>query len=360
MNPIDALFPGMSPTRPLVMAGPCSAESERQVMDTALGLRAAGVRVFRAGLWKPRTRPDAFEGVGERGLAWLQQVKQQTGMKVGTEVASPRHVQLAREAGLDFVWLGARTTVNPFLVQQLADELGEEPDEMAVLVKNPVSPDLELWVGALERLREAGIGRLAAVHRGFTATDTGPYRNAPQWHLPIELRRRLPSLALLCDPSHLGGDRALVACLAQQAMDLDFDGLMVEAHVCPDRALSDARQQLTPEALKTLVEGLVLRRGGTGDARLQACRAQIDECDDQLFEVLSRRLAVCREIGELKRSQGWQVLQSDRYSDMLARRTAQAGRLGLSAESIQRIMEAVHEESLRQQMEIMNQSSHTL
>ena len=250
-------LPGIGNERPLIIAGPCSAESEEQVMNTAAQLAAKGVRILRAGIWKPRTKPGGFEGVGAAGLPWLKRVKDELGMLTATEVATPKHVEAALEAGVDILWIGARTMANPFAVQELADSL--KGKDVPVLVKNPVNPDLELWIGGLERLNGAGITRLAVIHRGFSSYDKRIYRNPPMWHLPIELHRRIPELPILCDPSHIGGARELIAPLCQQAMDLGFNGLIVESHCSPDCALSDARQQVTPDVLNFILDKLVIR-----------------------------------------------------------------------------------------------------
>jgi chorismate mutase len=253
------LLPGMSDKKPLVIAGPCSAETEEQVMDTARQLAARGVKIFRAGIWKPRTRPGAFEGIGSEGLQWLKRVKEETGMYTATEVATAKHVQEALAAGIDIIWVGARTTVNPFAVQEVADALAGS--NVPVLIKNPVNPDLELWIGAIERLYRAGIRKLGVIHRGFSSADKKIYRNLPQWHIPIELRRRFPNLPMICDPSHIGGKRELVAPISQQAMDMNFDGLIIESHCNPDCAWSDKDQQVTPDVLDFILNMLVIREG---------------------------------------------------------------------------------------------------
>ena len=251
------LLPGVDPQRPIIISGPCSAETEEQVMEAATQLASKGVKIFRAGIWKPRTKPGGFEGIGAEGLQWLKRVKKETGMYVATEVATKDHVFEALKAGIDILWIGARTTVNPFAVQEIADAL--KGVDIPVLIKNPVNPDLELWIGAFERLYGAGIRRLGAIHRGFSSYDKKMYRNLPLWHIPIELRRRMPNLPIFCDPSHIGGKRELIAPLSQQAMDLSFDGLMIESHPCPDCAWSDASQQITPDVLDYVVNLLVIR-----------------------------------------------------------------------------------------------------
>ena len=266
---------GVEEKRPIVIAGPCSAESEEQTLNTAKQLAAKGIKIFRAGIWKPRTKPGGFEGVGEKGLAWLQRVKEETDMYVATEVATAKHVEEVLKYDIDLLWIGARTSANPFAVQEIADSL--RGVDIPVLVKNPVNPDLELWIGALERLNNAGVKQLGVIHRGFSSYDKKIYRNIPQWHIPIELRRRLPNLPIICDPSHIGGKRELIAPLCQQAMDLNFDGLMVESHENPDCAWSDAMQQVTPDILNYILNLLVIREGKQTTENLSELRSQIDE-----------------------------------------------------------------------------------
>ncbi|MCQ2243215.1 MAG: bifunctional 3-deoxy-7-phosphoheptulonate synthase/chorismate mutase type II [Bacteroidaceae bacterium] len=338
--------------RLMVIAGPCSAESEEQVLTTARQLADKGCHMFRAGVWKPRTKPGGFEGHGEPALAWLQKVKQETGMLVSTEVATPEHVELAIKYGVDLLWIGARTTANPFAVQALADSL--EGVDVPVLIKNPVNPDLELWIGALERINRAGITRLGAIHRGFSSIDNKMYRNLPMWQIPIELRRRIPNLPIFCDPSHIGGRRDLIAPLCQQAMDLGLDGLIVESHCNPDEAWSDAKQQLTPEVLDYIIGLLVIRDGKVTTESITALRKQIDELDDNLLELLSKRMRVCREIGQYKKEHNMTVLQTSRYSEILDKRGVQGSLCGMDGDFIKAVFEAIHEESVRQQMEIIN------
>ena len=346
-------LPSDNNERPIVIAGPCSAESEEQVMTTAKQLADKGCRMFRAGVWKPRTKPGGFEGQGETALPWLQNVKKTTGMLVATEVATPEHVELALKYGIDILWVGARTSANPFAMQALADSL--KGVDVPVLVKNPVNPDLELWIGALERINQAGITRLAAIHRGFSSYDKKIYRNLPMWQIPIELRRRYPSLPILCDPSHIGGTRELIAPLCQQAMDLGFDGLIVESHCSPDNAWSDAKQQVTPDVLDYILSLLVIRDETVTTEGIHALRKQIDELDNQLIELLAKRMRVCREIGQYKKEHNMTVLQTSRYNEILDKRGAQGVLCGMSSEFIRSIFEEVHEESVRQQIEIINQ-----
>lgn len=345
-------FQGIDPTKPMIIAGPCSAETEEQVMETAHELASKGLKIFRAGIWKPRTKPGGFEGIGVEGLAWLQRVKKETGMYVSTEVATAKHVEAALEAGIDLLWVGARTSANPFAVQELADSL--KGIDIPVLVKNPVNPDLELWIGAMERLNQAGINRLGAIHRGFSSYDKKIYRNLPQWHIPIELRRRIPALPILCDPSHIGGKRELIAPLCQQAMDLGFDGLIVESHCNPDCAWSDASQQVTPAVLDYILNLLVVRKEKQTTENLHELRRQIDECDNSLIEVLAKRMRVAREIGTYKKEHNMPILQTGRYNEILDKRGAQGALCGMDASFIKKVFEAIHEESVRQQMEIIN------
>ena len=339
--------------RPFVIAGPCSAETEEQVMKTAWQLAKKGCHMFRAGVWKPRTKPGGFEGNGLKALPWLKRVKEETGMLVATEVATPTHVEQALAYGIDILWIGARTSANPFAMQDLADAL--RGTDATVLVKNPVNPDLELWIGALERINQAGITKLAAIHRGFSSYDKKIYRNLPMWQIPIELRRRIPDLPIINDPSHIGGRRELVAPLCQQAMDLGFDGLLVEAHCDPDKAWSDAKQQVTPDVLDYILSLIVVRDETVTTEGIHELRNQIDELDNQLMDLLAKRMRVCREIGQYKKEHNMTVLQPVRYSEILDKRGAQGVLCGMDAEFVKKIFENVHEESVRQQMEIINQ-----
>ena len=338
--------------RPFVIAGPCSAETEEQVMTTAMQLAAKGCHNFRAGVWKPRTKPGGFEGHGEKALPWMKRVKTETGMLVGTEVATPEHVELALKYEIDILWIGARTTANPFAIQALADAL--KGSDIPVFVKNPVNPDLELWIGALERLNQAGVKRLAAIHRGFSSFDKKIYRNMPMWQIPIELHRRIPNLPIICDPSHIGGRRELIAPLCQQAMDLGFRGLIVESHCSPDEAWSDAKQQVTPDVLDYILSLLVIRDGSVSTEGIGRLRKQIDELDNELMGLLSKRMRVCREIGQYKKEHNMTVLQANRYNEILQKRGAQGSLMGISPESVASIFETIHEESVRQQLEIIN------
>lgn len=344
---------GVEAKRPLIIAGPCSAETEEQVLTTAKQLSEKGCRIFRAGVWKPRTKPGGFEGNGEAALPWLQQVKEQTGMLTATEVATPEHVELCLKYGVDVLWIGARTTANPFAMQSLADSL--KGVDIPVLVKNPVNPDLELWIGGMERINQAGIKRMAAIHRGFSSYDKKIYRNLPMWQIPIELRRRVPNLPIICDPSHIGGQRELIAPLCQQAMDLGLDGLIIESHCNPDKAWSDAKQQVTPDVLDYILNLLVIRSETVSTEGIVLLRKQIDELDNQLMDLLAKRMRVCREIGQYKKEHNMTVLQTARYGEILDKRGAQGSLCGMDADFVRKIFEGVHEESVRQQMEIVNQ-----
>ena len=339
--------------RPIVIAGPCSAETEEQVINTARQLAKCGCHMFRAGIWKPRTKPGGFEGNGEVALPWMKEVKEETGMLTATEVATPEHVELSLKYGIDILWVGARTTANPFAMQALADSL--KGVDVPVFVKNPVNPDLELWIGAMERINQAGVKRMAAIHRGFSSYDKKIYRNLPMWQIPIELRRRIPDLPIICDPSHIGGRRELIAPLCQQAMDLGFDGLIVESHCSPDNAWSDAKQQVTPDVLDYILGLLVIRDEKVTTEGIHELRNQIDDLDNRLMELLAKRMRVCREIGQYKKEHNMTVLQPSRYNEILDKRGAQGSLCGMDAEFIKNVFEEVHEESVRQQMEIINQ-----
>ncbi len=338
--------------RPIVIAGPCSAETEEQVMTTARQLAGKGCHIFRAGVWKPRTKPGGFEGNGEKALPWMKQVKNETGMLTATEVATPEHVELALKYGIDVLWVGARTSANPFAMQSLADSL--QGVDVPVLVKNPVNPDLELWIGALERINGAGIKRLGAIHRGFSSYEKKLYRNMPMWQIAIELHRRIPNLPILNDPSHIGGRRDLIAPLCQQAMDLGMDGLIVESHCSPDEAWSDAKQQVTPDILDYILSMLVIRDTVAQGDTLTMLRKDIDELDNELIDLLAKRMGIARKIGEYKKEHDMAIVQTKRYSEILDKRGAQGSLKGIESECIKNIFEHIHEESVRQQMEIIN------
>ncbi|MDR0843635.1 MAG: bifunctional 3-deoxy-7-phosphoheptulonate synthase/chorismate mutase type II [Tannerella sp.] len=345
------LLPGMDDKHPVVIAGPCSAETEEQVLETAHSLAAKGVKVFRAGIWKPRTKPGGFEGVGSDGLSWLKKVKEKTGMYVATEVATRDHVFEALKAGIDMLWIGARTSVNPFAIQEVADAL--KGTDIPVLIKNPVNPDLELWIGAIQRVYGSGNHRIGVIHRGFSSYDKKIYRNVPLWHIPIELHRRYPNLPIFCDPSHIGGKRELIASLSQQAMDLNFDGLIIESHCNPDEAWSDASQQITPDVLDYILNLLVIRDSTQTTENLAELRRQIDGIDENLLELLAKRMRISREIGIYKKEHNIPILQTTRYGEILENRAKTGASLDLNTDFVERILKEIHEESVRQQMDIM-------
>lgn len=342
--------------RPMVIAGPCSAETEEQVLQTARELAARGIHVFRAGIWKPRTHPGSFEGVGTTGLKWLRRVKEETGMKVCTEVASEKHVYECLKYGIDLLWVGARTTANPFLMQEIADALRDT--DIPVLVKNPVNPDLDLWIGALERLNQAGVRKLGVIHRGFSTSEPIAYRNAPGWQIAVELRTRYPSLPFFADPSHMGGKREYLLEISQKAMDLGLEGLMIESHCSPDCALSDAKQQLTPPALLTLLESLLIREKDSGDREyregIDQLRAQIDILDENLLYLLHSRMEVSRKIGAYKRDHNVAILQTGRWDALLSAMKEKGRKYGLSESAIEGIFNAIHDESVRVQNDVLS------
>ena len=344
--------------QPLVIAGPCSAESEIQVMETARRIKSSGVNVFRAGIWKPRTHPNTFEGVGTPGLKWMQRVKSELGMKISTEVASERHVFDCLKYGVDMVWLGARTTANPFLVQEIAEALRDV--DIPVLVKNPVSPDLDLWIGALERLNQAGIRKLGVIHRGFSTFEKIPYRNSPEWQIAIELRSRYPQIPFFCDPSHMAGSTKYIEEISQRSLDLGLDGLMIETHCDPTCALSDAKQQLTPQELGELLSRLVVRRQDSDNIEykenIDQLRAKIDVIDDNILFILASRMRISRQIGEYKKKNNIAILQTSRWDSILERVTAKGAEYGLSEKFVTTLFNAVHEASVQEQNVILGDS----
>lgn len=344
--------------RPLVIAGPCSAESEEQVMSTAGALAASGrVDLFRAGIWKPRTRPNQFEGVGTAGLAWLRQVKEEYGLPVSVEVATEKHVYEALKHGVDAVWIGARTSVNPFAMNEIASAL--RGSDIMVFVKNPVNPDLELWIGALERISKAGITRLAAIHRGFSSWEKSAFRNQPRWQIAVELRQRVPDLSLLVDPSHMGGDRSFIGDLSQKAMDLNYDGLMIETHIDPNVALSDKKQQVTPTELIKLLDNLILRSPTSDNPEyletIEDLRNQIDIYDNLLLDILESRMQVAKTIGRFKKEHNITILQSSRWKEVKDNAVDKGVRKGLTPEFIRIILEAIHQESITHQVNVMKE-----
>ncbi|MEI7802184.1 MAG: bifunctional 3-deoxy-7-phosphoheptulonate synthase/chorismate mutase type II [Bacteroidota bacterium] len=340
---------------PFLMAGPCSAESAEQVLSVARELKKQNVHLFRAGVWKPRTRPNSFEGVGEAGLKWLQQVKAETGLPVTVEVASPNHVELALKYDIDVLWIGARTMVSPFAVQSIADSL--HGIDIPVIVKNPVNPDLDLWIGGIERIYNSGILNLAAIHRGFSTYDKTKYRNKPLWEIPLELKRRFPSLPLLCDPSHIGGKRELLLQLSQKALDLNFDGLMIEVHPNPDEALSDAQQQITPTVFSELLKQLVIRKRNAEDSvaysSLEELRILIDKLDEHLLETLNERMNYAEQIGSFKKENGIAIFQPERWNDIVTRIKFLASEKNLSEDIVLKIFDYIQKESIRKQSKVM-------
>jgi len=341
--------------KPALIAGPCSAETEEQVMNSALKLKKQGVKIFRAGIWKPRTRPNSFEGVGSIGLEWLKRVKTETGMYTSTEVANVKHVYEALRAGIDILWIGARTSANPFAMQEIADVL--KGMDIPVLVKNPVNPDAELWLGAIERLYKAGLTRIGAIHRGFSSYEQSIYRNIPQWQISIELKRRIPDVPIICDPSHIGGKRELLQSISQKAMDLDFEGLMIEAHPDPDNAWSDAKQQITPESLSVMMDSLIFRQvrpEGVSMDTLEDLRYKIDVYDNDLMAIVEKRMEAARAIGQYKKENNMTILQSGRWEDILKKSIENGEKHDLSADFITKLFKAIHQESINKQTAIMN------
>ncbi|MBP6386673.1 MAG: bifunctional 3-deoxy-7-phosphoheptulonate synthase/chorismate mutase type II [Pseudarcicella sp.] len=342
--------------KPLIIAGPCSAETEEQVIETAKRIKAEGyAHVLRAGVWKPRTRPGSFEGMGEPALPWLVEAKKQTGLPVAIEVASPQNIELALKYGVDILWIGARTTVNPFNVQDIADAL--KGVDIPVLVKNPVNPDLALWVGAFERLQNSGVKKLGAIHRGFSNAQETKFRNSPMWQMAVEMKRLFPQLPMIGDPSHMAGKRSLLMELAQRILDLNYDGMIIESHRNPDEAWSDASQQLTPEALGEMLKELDVRKANYGADfadELATLRAKIDNVDRELMEALAARMAIVEKLGEYKRDNNVAVLQLDRWKQVHVDRASQAKGLGLYPEFIEEFFKLVHLESIRKQTEVMN------
>ena len=343
--------------KPIVIAGPCSAETEEQVLNTARALAAqGGVDLFRSGIWKPRTRPNSFEGVGTVGLGWLKKVKEETGLKVTTEVANRNHVFEALKYGIDVLWLGARTTVNPFSVQEVADAI--KGVDIPVLVKNPINPDLKLWMGGIERIYKAGVTRIGVIHRGFSYHGQAKYRNVPRWQIPIELKQNFPDIQIICDNSHICGRRDTLLDVAQKAMDLSFDGIMTEVHPTPDDAWSDAKQQITPDTFAGLLKELKLRVETTDDPdyqdTIEHLRHEIDEIDNEMLNILGRRMALAEKIGEYKKRKNIAILQSDRWGEILQKSVDQGKGKGLSEDFVKVILKAIHQESINHQERIMN------
>lgn len=341
--------------RPLIISGPCSAETEKQVLETAERLAATGkVHLLRAGIWKPRTRPGMFEGVGAAALPWLREAKRRTGLPLTVEVANTQHVEAALANDIDVLWIGARTTVNPFLVQELANAL--RGIKIPVLIKNPINPDIDLWSGAIERFQKSGL-EVGMIHRGFSSYSSGEFRNPPMWHLPLEMKRRFPGIIMLCDPSHICGSRTLLQKVAQTSIDLDFDGLMIESHIDPDNAWSDARQQITPERLSDLLAALKWRCGeseGEEFNQLEKLREQINQVDEELLTLLGQRMKVADEIGLFKKANNITIYQAARWNEILERALSRAKLLGLNDEFIRNYFDAIHLESIAHQTRVMN------
>lgn len=354
---LETWIPGYS--HPLIIAGPCGAESEEQVLSTAEGIsRLDKVKIFRAGIWKPRTRPGSFEGAGTPGLSWLKKMKEQSGLLTTVEVANASHVEAALKEKVDILWIGARTTVNPFMVQEIANAVNGT--DIPVMVKNPVTPDLQLWIGALERINKAGIKKLAAIHRGFHTYEKSNYRNAPKWELPIELKRLFPNLPLICDISHISGRPEILRMVAQKALDLDYAGLMIETHINPAMALSDAQQQITPETLSELLNSLVIRKPTSDNKdfvkKLEGLRSVIDELDEEIIHSIAKRMEISEKIGECKRDNNVAILQVNRWEEVISRLIRLGEKKGLSKDFMKQLLQIVHIESIRKQSETMNEN----
>lgn len=341
---------------PLTISGPCSAETKEQVLTIAHELKNSKATILRAGVWKPRTRPGSFEGVGVKALPWLQQAKKETGLLIAIEVANASHVRMALEHDIDILWIGARTTVNPFAVQEIADAL--KNTDKIVWVKNPINPDLELWVGGVERLYKAGIRKLGAVHRGFSSYNETEFRNEPQWQIPIDFKSRFPNIPMICDPSHICGRRDCIEKVAQTALDLQFDGLMIETHQAPDKAWSDAKQQLTPDSFKKIINRLKVRSKTFKDEKsldiLALLREEINETDKLLLKTLSKRMEIVKQIAQVKKEKNVAVLQTKRWNEVIGKMTKYANAAGLDVEFVNRLFKEVHQESIRHQENIVN------
>ena len=357
ITPLSSWFPNYS--KPLLIAGPCSAESEEQMLTTAKQIAAFYPNsIFRAGIWKPRTRPNTFEGIGNVGLKWMQMVKQQTGLLTSTEVATATHVEECLKHGIDILWIGARTTVNPFSLQEIAEAL--RGVDIPVFVKNPIYPDLQLWIGALERVNNAGITKIVAIHRGFQSYDNGPFRNSPKWELAIELKAACPELPVICDPSHIGGTPELIPYIAQKAMDMDMDGLLIETHCRPAEALSDAKQQITPFQLKEIIDDLQIRSSSVENIELQTkleeLRSIINKLDNDLLEILAKRMAVSAQIGSYKKENNITILQVAHWKKLIESGIESGSQIGLPEEFVKGLYQLIHDESIRRQTEVMNKT----
>jgi len=356
---LQSIIKGMNVTKPIIISGPCSAETEEQMVATAKQIAATGkVHALRAGIWKPRTRPGQYEGAGDIGLQWLMTAKKETGLPVTTEVANAAHVEACLKAGVDILWVGARTTVNPFSVQEIADSL--KGVDIPVMVKNPVNPDLELWIGALERLNKAGITKMAAIHRGFSSFEKGPFRNLPMWDIAIELKTRFPELDIICDPSHISGNRDLIAFISQKALDLDMAGLMIESHINPDEAWSDAKQQVTPAVLGKIISELVVRTTSSENKSfkdtLSVLREQIDHLDDEIMQKMSSRMKISEKIGQYKKDNNVTILQVNRWEEIIKSRVTLGKAMGLEEGFTRDLLRLIHHESIQVQTKVMNQS----
>lgn len=338
--------------KPLLIAGPCSAESEKQVLETAKALKDFPLEYYRVGVWKPRTKPGSFEGIGSLALTWMEKARELYGVKIATEIANHKHAELALEHHLDAIWIGARTTTNPFAVQEIADTL--RGSNLPVFVKNPVNPDVNLWIGAIERLQQAGIQHIGAIHRGFSSYGQNLYRNAPEWHIALEFHRQCPNIPLICDPSHISGDARLIQKIAQSAYDLQFDGLMIETHLHPQGAWSDAKQQITPDRLKEILDKLVIRQSPLDPSLLNALRQEIDKIDTVIAESLAKRMNVSEQIAEIKQAKNLPIYQPTRYAEMLKNVEKTAEEYDLNPQFLKHFVELLHEESIRIQSKYMN------
>jgi chorismate mutase len=347
----------MIPVNSLVISGPCSAETREQVLETALGLSKVGIDYFRAGIWKPRTRPGEFEGIGDVGISWMCEVRETYGLKIATEVAKAEHVELALKNNFDMIWVGARSTVNPFTVQEIAESL--KGTNIKVMVKNPVNPDLKLWIGAIERIWKAGITDVSAIHRGFSVYEKTRYRNDPNWQIPIDLKQELPGIPLICDPSHIGGRAHLLMPLAQKAMDLNYDGLMIESHVNPSQAWTDAKQQITPSELKELLNSLTIRnRAAIDEDAMLAFREQLTQTDESIIQLLKNRMRISEQIGEFKKDKNHVILQSNRWEEALRSNVLKASAEGISEEFVTQLFKLIHQDSIRIQSDILSKDDH--
>ncbi len=354
---LESITSWLKADRPIIISGPCSAETEEQMVATAKQIAATGkVHALRAGIWKPRTRPGQYEGAGEEGLKWLMQAKKETGLPVTTEVANAAHVEACLKAGVDILWIGARTTVNPFSVQEVADSL--KGVDIPVMIKNPINPDIELWLGAFERLNKAGITKMAAIHRGFSSFEKGPFRNAPMWDLAIELKTRVPELDMICDPSHIAGNRDLISFVSQKALDLDMAGLMIESHINPDAAWSDAKQQITPLVLGKIISELVVRTVSTDNKAfkdtLSLLREQIDQLDDEIMSKMASRMKISEKIGQYKKENNVTILQVNRWEEIIKTRVSLGKAMGMDEGFTRDLLRLIHHESIQVQTKVMN------